>query len=435
MKTQISHHILAVDDDAQTLRSLAWYLKQQGYGITACATAREAMEHIKGEVFDLLLTDMRMAPIDGIELLKFSREHCPDLPVIMFTGFADIPTAIECLRSGAYDYLTKPLKLDMLKAAIASALSSRGQLRGSRRPSTLTNVDYRFGRLVAKSAAMIRLCDLIQRISPCDVSLLIDGEPGTEKDLAAAVIHAESRRANLPFVTVRCETFDAQEIETRLFGSPASRQPGQAGRGKGLLQGRFNGTLYLSGLDRLPFVLQERLWNALEGVRNSRRYAYLSNVSYPRVLASTTDVMSRVYNTPQCCHGLFLHLGAITVQVPPLRERPEDISGLTAWILSLQGEQTASMIIEDAVYAALRRYVWPGNLEELYTVVTTAAVAAKNDGGVLRLRHLPSGFADDVSEDMPRLPADRAPDAGKGRWLKQYLRDQSKELSDSFKDT
>ena len=447
MKTQVIYRILVVDRDDQALRSLNEYLRRQGYDVNTRTTTRRAMRFLENDVMDVVLVGMDKDPVEGIRLLSYVHQKYRDLPVIMLTAHGDVPTAVECLRNGAYDYLIKPLKPTVLKGAIVNALASRRRPRGGRRPIILARADYRFGRLVAKSPAMDRLCDLILRVSPADINLLIEGEPGTEKDLTAAVIHAESSRSDRPFIALHCGETSPEDVGVQLFRSTRTRKrrrksaqkSGRKERPKktevnGLLRGRFDGTLYLGELDRLPFEMQEKLWNTFMNIKAPQRRRRLVPAQYPRVLASTTDVMSKVHDGP-CFRDLFLHLGAITLDIPPLRNRPEDIPGLTACILSLEGERALGLVVEDGVYGALRQYAWPGNVAELCTVVTEAAAkVAKEKRDVLELKDLPRHFSKKAPKDILPPPAGALPDAERGKWLKHFLREQSQKLSATIKE-
>jgi len=368
--------VLIVEDDKSLRELLQMELSRSGYKVTATASGEEGLSVYREEIFNVVLQDVRMPGMDGVEALKLMRAESNIPEIIMFTGHGTIETAVECIKHGAYDYLTKPIKLDELELLIDKACE-KNRLR-------LENINlkkeikrFENHRIIGKSQSIQKVLDTVQRWGVTDEHVLITGESGTGKELIARAVHDASRRASKPFVTVNCGRFDANTAESELFGHMQGAFTGANKMRAGLFELADTGTLFMDEVSEMPLDVQVKLLRILEtstfrrmggshDIRVNVRFVFASN----KILA---DCVSR----GEFREDLYHRINLLPIPLPPLRQRPEDIIPL-AWFFIQQCNEndSRSWEITDEAMASLCAYQWPGNVRELRNTIRRACILA-----------------------------------------------------------
>jgi DNA-binding response OmpR family regulator len=270
--------ILVVDNEAGILSVLTTLLKAEGYDVVPLREGDKAIEQLKSEEFDLLVSDIRMTPVNGMEVLKIAREQRPGMAVIMLTAYGTVETAIEALKLGAFDYVTKPFKVDELLITVQRALEYSRALSENVDLRAQLGKRYRFENIVAESAAMRNVCEMIERVAPTDVTVLIYGESGTGKELVAKAIHAHSRRKNNKFLAVNCAALPEPLLESEMFGHVKGAFTGASANKEGLFEAAHGGTIFLDEIGAMPLSIQGKLLRVLQE-KEVRRVGSNDNVS------------------------------------------------------------------------------------------------------------------------------------------------------------
>jgi DNA-binding NtrC family response regulator len=348
--------ILIVDDDQSVVTAFQRFLDFEGHRARIASNADEAMQFLAEREPDLVMMDIRMPGIDGLQTLQQMRDKYPDLIIVMMTGYGTSQTSIDAIRAGAFDYLVKPLDLDQLRDVIGKALAAT-LLRGLA-ASAASTPDATVG-LVGESAAMVEVYKMIGRLAINDVPALVTGERGTGKRLVVATIHDNSARRDQPFVSVDCQDVTDASFEGEFAAAGA-------------------GTLHLEHVDALPRALQIRIERLLAGARG--REAAL-RASQPRILASTTHDLSADRQAGTFSRELHDALSVITISLPPLRERREDIPLLVRHFIQRTNADLGRAIrdVDEHVARRLQSHHWPGNVGELERVIKRACIVARTD--------------------------------------------------------
>jgi DNA-binding NtrC family response regulator len=385
----MSVRILLADDDAALRRVIQFKLKQKGYAVTVAEDGLKALDAIKRGRYDLLLSDMKMPGLSGLELLERAKAAQPDLDIILITAFADISQAVQAVKLGASDYLTKPFEDDQLFVAIDKSLKLkklqdenkylRGQLQGR---------DF-FKGIVGVSRPFKELMALVDKTAPTDATILITGESGTGKEVVARAIHLKSLRSDRDFVTVNCAAIPRDLIESELFGHVRGAFTGAVRDKKGKFELADQGTLFLDEISELNVELQAKLLRAIQERVIEPVGAERGVEVDVRLLAATNIDLKERVAAGKFREDLFYRLNVIPVHVPSLRERPEDIPILTSAFLQKFG-QGADLSITSDLQERLKRYFWPGNIRELENLIERLAILRKTD--VLTVSDLPSDF-------------------------------------------
>ncbi len=372
--------VLVVDDEPRILSLLHSLLAGEGLDVTSAKDGGAAIAHLREQRFDLLLTDIRMSPVDGMEVFRTARTEQPDLPVILLTAFGSVETAIEAMKRGAFDYLTKPFKVDELLITVRRALeyrravSERDQLRAA------LTAAYRFDRLVAESPAMRSVCEMIRRVAPTDATVLIVGESGTGKEVVSRAIHTTSRRKEKPFVAINCAAIPEPLIESELFGHIKGAFTGASANKEGLFETASGGTLFLDEISSIPMPLQGKLLRVLQE-REIRRVGGNTTIAVDvRILAATNCNLESRVTDGSFRQDLYYRLAVINIEIPPLRERPEDILPLVQHFLRAEtetGREPPRLSREAA--DILTGYAWPGNVRELENAIKHALAFIENN--------------------------------------------------------
>lgn len=422
--------ILLVDDEASILSVLSILLKAEGYEVVPVDNGEKAIELIKSTHFDLMISDIRMRPMDGITLLKSARELKPSMSALMITGYGTIETAVEALKYGAFDYITKPFKVDELLITVQRAIEYNKTISENIDLKAQLSSKYRFENIIAESHSMRNVCEMIERVAPTDAAVLIYGESGTGKELVAKAIHAYSVRKTKKFLPLNCAALPEPLLESELFGHVKGAFTGASSDKTGLFEVVNNGTLFLDEIDSMPLSIQAKLLRVLQD-KQIRKVGGNEPVTVDvRILASTNSRLEQLIAKGTFREDLYYRLSVIPIEIKPLRERPEDILPLVYHILHRElGANKELPNIEPEVLSIFEQYLWPGNVRELENALKHAITFAKN--GIISKDCLPARIIQSSG-----IGADIRRDNYKGKSLKTFLRMKEKEyLADVLKDS
>jgi two-component system NtrC family response regulator len=381
--------ILIVDDEKNYLVVLEALLSPEGYEIVTSEKAQEALRVIKEADVDLVLTDMKMPGMTGMELLEEAKKIKPEVPVIMMTAYGTIEMAVEAMKKHAYDYITKPFQNEELKLTIRKALDNYRLLKENRRLSEALSERYGYRNIVGKSKPMQKVYTLISKVAQSKASVLITGPSGTGKELIAKAIHFESLRKDRPFISVNCGALAETLLESELFGHEKGAFTGAITMKKGRFELADGGTLFLDEIGDMSPPLQVKLLRVLQEMEFERVGGTKTIKVDVRVLSASNrnlkdDVADGVFR-----EDLFYRLNVIHIEVPPLRERMEDVRLLVKHFIDKYGNQRKIELTAQA-WEALYNHSWPGNVRELENVIERAVVL--NSDGKIDLKDLPAEF-------------------------------------------
>jgi two-component system response regulator AtoC len=385
---EIAARILVVDDDQSSRDLLTRILAAEGYEVTDLPDGREAIEQLERDEPppDLVVSDIRMAEVDGLQVIDAFREKAPDTPVILVTAFGNIDGALEAIRRGAADYISKPYDVDAIKMVVARALKQRALALENRSLRRNLREKYRLENVVGRSEAMLQVFKTAARVASTDATVLIEGESGTGKELVARAIHANSPRAGGPFVAVDCGAIAEGVLESELFGHARGAFTGAQTSRRGLFEEASKGTLFLDEIGDVGPNLQARLLRALqEGT--IRRVGTNEPIAVDvRVVAATNKDLEQAVKDGAFRADLYYRLDVVTIRIPPLRERREDIPLLAEHFAQKHGRAEGATLSPPA-RELLVAYDWPGNVRELENVVARAL--ALSPSGVILPEDLP----------------------------------------------
>jgi len=387
--------IFVVDDDTVSRELLSRILTSDGHQVTTLADGREALERLaEGEPPDLVVSDIRMGELDGLQLTDALRQRAPDTPVLLVTAFGNIDGAVDAIRRGAFDYLSKPYDVDGIKMVVARALEQRRLALENRALRRDLREKYKLDNVVGRSEAMLQVYKTAARVAATDATVLIEGESGTGKELVARAIHAASPRAARPFVAVDCGAIAEGVLESELFGHARGAFTGAQAMRRGLFEEANQGTLFLDEIGDVGQNLQARLLRALqEGT--IRRVGTNETIAVDvRVVAASNRDLAQAVRDGRFREDLFYRLNVVTIVIPPLRERREDIPLLAEHFAAKHGRAEGAAISAPA-RDLLVAYDWPGNVRELENVVARAL--ALNPSGVVT----PEDLVDHVRSARP----------------------------------
>ncbi|MDA0373963.1 MAG: sigma-54 dependent transcriptional regulator [Planctomycetota bacterium] len=395
--TAATARILIVDDERDLADSCAFFVERSGHSATVVASAEDALERLRQERFDLLVSDIRMPRMSGLSLLEAVRTADPDLEVILMTGFPEVEAAVRAIKLGAFDYIQKPFDECQLMERVEKALAHRG-LR-ARNVGFRERVDGLTGPLVYRAPTFARTVELIERAARTDASVLIQGESGTGKELLAHHLHDSSGRAARPFVPVDCTTMPESLIESELFGHVKGAFSGAAGAKMGLFQLADGGTLFLDEIGELPLAFQAKFLRAIQE-RQIRRVGGTETIQVDvRIVCATNRNLAHEVDAGRFRQDLFYRLDVVRIDVPPLRDRREDVELLSQHFLDAfrrANPSCAVHAIDAGARAALRAHTWPGNVRQLRNAIQRAC--ALGSGAMIRAEDLPSEIFDGVRE-------------------------------------
>src|SRR5918911_125528 len=398
--------LLVAEDEANLRLVLQKELQRLGFRVDVVPDGEAALRRLEEGNVDVLLSDINMPRIDGMELLRRVRERPNPPEVIMLTGHATVETAIEAMKLGAYDYLSKPYRITELDALVRQAAEKRRLRVDNQRLRQQLARQSQMPEIVSVSDAMREAIRLVGRVAPSDASVLITGESGTGKELIAHAIHRLSNRADASFIDLNCAAFQESLLESELFGYEAGAFSGAKGRKLGLWELADNGTIFLDEVTELPPQLQSKLLRAIETNSFFRVGAVRKVQVNVRIVAATNRDVNEVTADGRFRADLLYRINSFQIHLPPLRERPEDIEPLTAHLLKQLAGPTAPELSPEAL-AALKSYSWPGNVRQLRNTLERAVLLA-NDGRITTAE-LPPEIVSPAVAFRPAVAA--APDA------------------------
>ena len=378
--------ILVVDDDKNLAQTLAESLERRGHECTVATTGKAGAAKIEQGAFDVVLTDLRMADIDGLAIVEIVRQRLPDAEVFVITGFADVKTAVEAMKRGASHYLQKPIDLAELRAVVDKSAERVATVRDLRR-----QLDEKFGfeGVVGNSPKMQRVLQLLKAYAPTSASVMILGENGTGKELAARALHTNSPRKAKPFVAMNCAALNENLLDDDMFGHEEGSYTGAKGARKGRFEHANHGTLFLDEVGDMPLTLQAKLLRVLENGEVTRIGANDPVRVDVRIVAATNRDLDAAVKDGKFRLDLFHRLKVGTVRLPPLRERKEDLPQLGSHFLKEVCKKHGKAVgkIAPAVWKAFEGYDWPGNVREMRNLIDSMVVLDLD--GELTLEDLP----------------------------------------------
>ena len=395
-------NILIVDDDPQMRKTLANLLRREGY-VTAEADGGEQAGQLLGEeLFDLVITDLHMEPVSGLDLLRAIKQTNPELEVIVVTAFGTIETAVEAMKLKAFDFITKPFQTDEILHRVRNALEKSRLREEVQRLRTEAKNAFGIEGIVGKSEAIRKVLSVLPRIAQTDSTVLITGESGTGKEVVARAISTASQRANGPFVSICCAAVPEQLLESELFGRAREAYTDARTARKGLIEEANGGTFFLDEIGEAPLPIQVKLLRVLEE-RSVRRLG--ANQSTPvnvRFIAATNQNLEEAIKAGRFRGDLYYRLNVVRMKLPPLRERPEDIPLLIAHFLEKHSQKAKRQIrgISHEARALMMAYPWPGNVRELENKIESMIVVSASD--TLDVSDLPEEIRGGASPDYPQ---------------------------------
>jgi two-component system response regulator PilR (NtrC family) len=366
---------LLVADDEQSMREfLDIMLKKEGYKVSLASNGEEVLKLAERDIFDLILMDIRMPKLDGIAVLKKIKALSPETIVIMITAYASTDTAIRAMKEGAYDYVTKPFKVDEIKLIIRNALEKKNLQKENILLKQVVRDRYHFDNILGQSPKMLALYDLLEKVGPTKTNILIAGESGTGKELVAKAIHYNSPRKDKPFVTLNCGAIPELLIESELFGHMRGAFTDAIATKKGLFEMADEGTIFLDEISELPLLMQVKLLRVLQD-KEFKRVGGTEDIRVDvRIMSATNKDLEEAVTEKRFREDLFYRLNVIQIKLPPLRDRREDISLLTMHFLKKYSEELNKHItgISPETLRILLNYDYPGNVRELQNIIERA---------------------------------------------------------------
>ncbi len=387
--------ILIVDDDKAFRVATVALLQDEGYSVTAAKNGDEARKFIDMQKFDLIVSDLVMEGMNGIELLQYIKPKLPDATVMMVTGFGSVQTAVEAMRLGAYDYLTKPCNNDELLLKIGRALEERKKTEELKRLRNLIESTADFTNIISQNAKMEAVFKLVRQVAETDVTVLVLGETGTGKELIAKAIHLNSQRKEKPFIAVQCSAIPETLMESELFGYERGAFTGAARQRVGKFEEANGGTIFLDEIADVPSDIQTKLLRILQDKQVFRIGSNTGVNADVRIIAATNRDLEKMVAEGAFREDLLYRLNVFPITLPPLRERLDDIPLLAEYFLQKHQGLARQAIsgFAPSVIHAMMNYAWKGNVRELENLIKRAII--KTDGSTISVIELPGGGAGD----------------------------------------
>lgn len=376
----IKDKILVADDEQSMREFLDIMLKKEEYKVSLASNGEEVVKLIDNDLFDLVLLDIRMPKLDGISALKKIKAIAPETIVIMITAYASADTAIKAMKEGAYDYITKPFKIEEIKLIIKNALEKKNLQKENILLKRVVRDRYHFGNIIGQSPKMVVLYDLLEKVSPTKTNILITGESGTGKELVAKAIHYNSPRKEKPFVTLNCGAIPESLIESELFGHMKGAFTDAIATKKGLFEVADEGTIFLDEISELPLLMQVKLLRVLQD-KEFKRVGGTEDIRVDvRIISATNINLEEGVKEKRFREDLFYRLNVIQIKLPPLRDRKEDVQILANHFLKKYSEELNKNIAKFSPEALpiLLNYEYPGNVRELQNIIERAVALESN---------------------------------------------------------
>jgi DNA-binding NtrC family response regulator len=398
--------LLIVEDDRNTLSGLMEILQEEGYEVTGVDSGHKALRALERERFDILLTDLKMPEIDGMQLYERTQTTSPEMRTIVMTAYSSVKDAVDAMKRGVYEYLTKPLNLDELFVILRKAIEDQNLRRENEELKDRLQGSYRFESIIGKSAAMQEVFKTIFKVAKSQATVLIRGESGTGKELVARAIHYNSPRADGPMVEISCAAFPETLLESELFGYEKGAFTGANGRKKGRFEIADGGTIFLDEIGDISANVQTKLLRALQEKEISRLGGTESIKVDVRVITATNRDLEHALSEGRFREDLYYRLNVIPIFLPPLRERREDIPLLIDHFMKryCKLNNKPLMSISEEALELCKSYEWPGNVRELENAIENAIVLGEGD--VILPEHFP------VTLSMRKISAENFAHAG-----------------------
>lgn len=385
--------ILVIDDDPFIRDLLAKVLINEGYKVDTAEDGVKATEKISSEFYDVLITDLRMPEMDGMQLMYKALELQPDIDIIIITAYASIENAVEAIKRGAFDYIEKPFRLEKIRLVVKRALEQKFYKKEHERLKKEVERKYAFGNVIGKSEAMIKILDTAEHVAKFDISILILGASGTGKEIIAKAIHYNSHRKDEPFIALRCGAIPENLLEDELFGHVKGAFTGADYNREGRFKQAEGGTLFLDEIASMPPNLQVKLLRVLQEKEYSplgSSSIYKANV---RIIAATNVDIEKAVENKTFREDLYYRLNVVTIKIPLLKDRPEDIPILANYFLQSACEQynLNRKILSKEVIKQFFNYDWPGNVRELENLMHQLAIMTANKE-IIELDDLPPAY-------------------------------------------
>ncbi len=401
--------VLAVDDEETFLTVLQTILEPEGFLLETATDGVQAINLLQAKNYDLGLIDVRMPRVDGVEVLKYIKEHFLDIPVIMLTGVNDIRVAVECMRLGAFNYISKPYSTDELLTVIHHALERRKLVLENKALKTELARHALSGQMVGQSPRFLEVMSVAHKVAPTESSVLIQGASGTGKELVASFIHRNSLRSEKPFIALNCASIPETLLESELFGHERGAFTDAHAAKQGLVEIANGGTLFLDEIGEISLTIQPKLLRFLQTGEYRRVGGNKVLKSEVRVISATNKDLRHEIGTGRFREDLLYRINVITLQIPNLRDRREDIPLLVEYFLKSRTRNRELKTLDPKALEVLSNYHWPGNVRELENVIERAAILSqgeiiKTDDLALPLgsRHLPDS-SKDGTDSTPKL--------------------------------
>ncbi|OGV40142.1 MAG: hypothetical protein A2X48_20270 [Lentisphaerae bacterium GWF2_49_21] len=389
--------ILIVDDELTIIEVLKKLLAKSGYAVSTCLDGNEALDKLKEEVFDLMITDVRLPGIDGITLLQHGRELQSHMAVIVMTAYSDVEPAVAAMKNGAFDYVIKPFNFEELMITIQRALSYEMALAENEVLRTTLTANYHFNMIVGDSEPMLKVYRLIEKVAKTNSTVLVLGESGTGKELVAKALHISSPRHDGAFVVVNCAAMPETLLESELFGYVKGAFTGANTNKKGLFETGSSGTIFLDEISAIPLNMQVKLLRVLQE-KEIRRVGGTENIPVDiRVVAASNENLEEKIKRNEFRDDLYYRLSVIPIEIPPLRDRIEDVPLLVGHFLEqYEKENKQAVGISQEAITAFLSYRWPGNVRELENILKRVATLCEDR--MIQMSDLPESIAGAVRD-------------------------------------
>lgn len=397
--------ILIVDDEKSLRDFLVIMLEEDGYQVVTAPDVEKAINLIRENIYDLILTDIRMGGSNGIDVLDEARKTLPDTPVVMMTAYASAETAVTAMKKGAYDYISKPFKIEDIQLIVKNALEKRKLAKENRLLKTALNDRFQLVNILGKSEPIQKIFNLVEKVAQSKATVLITGESGTGKELIAKAIHFNGARKNYPFVSVNCGAMPESLLESELFGHEKGAFTSADSLKLGLMESANKGSFFLDEVGEAPLSIQVKLLRVLQENEITRLGSTKSIPVDLRIIAATNSNLTELVEKKLFREDLFYRLNVIPIHLPPLRERKEDIPDLVEFFINKYNAQHNKAYIQGIDSDALivfERYSWPGNVRELENVIERAVVLESENR--IRKSSLPDELLGQLSSDKIQVP-------------------------------
>jgi len=396
----MSKSILIVEDEETLRESIKRIFTKEGYAVETAESAEKGLELLATAVYDVIISDIILPGMDGIEMLGKVREQIPDQIVIIVTAYASLDTSVKALRAGAYDYIMKPIIHEEIKQIVRNALRQKSLQAENVLLKRELGKDYDFRSIIGESAALKSIIEEVKKVADAKSSVLLLGETGTGKELFARVIHHNSSRRDMPFVPINCSAIPENLLETELFGHVRGAFTGAVATKKGILEDAEGGTVFLDEIGDMSLALQAKLLRVLEDQVIRPVGSTKGTKADIRFITATNKDLKTAVKTNAFREDLYYRINVISLEIPPLRERKEDIRSLVSFYLLYYAQDLGRKVKELSSEAMdlMMQYEWSGNVRELQNVIERAILIV--DGEVIKPEHLPGGLRREATPEQ-----------------------------------